>query len=392
MFIQHVSGTFERPARIVMDIPPWLDTLVCQLLEKKPEHRPADARTVSQALDEVKHRVETHRSLGAEVATKVARRGSGRDRQLAEEIVAGKKIKKRNERNRIQLRKQLLSALGIILLLAALTFMLIYAMQGPGPEAMLEKAQRNVDMFTQALKAPNPDYYAVFQLFDQANNELNAIVSRYPDSPQAAQAREKLLYLQAGNHYRMGIEALDNNAEKNWGVALKKGFEKLYEMNSAAAQPFIEQARQLIQDYHAPVLLQEGKAKADPNLEKNWDGAFKDLNTLLQRYPDSPQAAEGRDVLSRLTVHKNALDGLKHRNILEDQEWKRISSKFEQWAVTALNDELNGKKEDAKKTWMQINTEGELVFQNNTKYVDMKEYRPWILLAKAKLEALGKGN
>jgi eukaryotic-like serine/threonine-protein kinase len=28
MFIQHVSGTFERPARIVMDIPPWLDTLV----------------------------------------------------------------------------------------------------------------------------------------------------------------------------------------------------------------------------------------------------------------------------------------------------------------------------------------------------------------------------
>src|SRR4029079_5562064 len=99
-------------------------------------------------------------------------------------------------------------------------FMLIYALQGPGPEAMLEKAQRNVDKFTQALKAPNPDYYGVFQLFDQASNELNTIVSRYLDTPQASQARETLLYLQAGNHFRMGMEALDNNAEKNWQQAL----------------------------------------------------------------------------------------------------------------------------------------------------------------------------
>src|SRR5438552_2055757 len=34
MFELHVSGTYERPSRMVLDIPIWLDTLVCQLMEK----------------------------------------------------------------------------------------------------------------------------------------------------------------------------------------------------------------------------------------------------------------------------------------------------------------------------------------------------------------------
>src|SRR5262249_60220246 len=50
MFMAHVQGTFERPSRLVLEIPRWLDTLVCQLLEKKPEQRPLDAGAVSNAL------------------------------------------------------------------------------------------------------------------------------------------------------------------------------------------------------------------------------------------------------------------------------------------------------------------------------------------------------
>lgn len=390
MFIQHVSGTFERPARIVMDIPPWLDTLVCQLMEKKPEHRPADARTVSQALDEVKHRVETHKSLGAEVATKVARRGGGRDRQLAEDIVAGKKIKKRNEKNRQQFRKQLLSASGILVLLAGLTFLLIYALRGPGPDAMLQKAQKEIDRFTQGLQAPNPDYYAVYQAWDVANSELNTLIARHPDSVEAVQAKEKLIYLQAGHYYRLGVEALENKPEKNWEQALRKGYDRLFDIQDAAARPFIDQARQQIQTYHAPVLLQEGKTKAHPYQDKDWDGALRALTTLLQRYPESSEAPEARDVLNRLTAQKNALDGLKKRNLLNDSEWQRLSSRFEKLAVTALNDELLGNKDAAKEKWTRLNAMGEEIFENNTKYVDMKDHRPWILLAKAKLEALGK--
>ena len=49
---------FERPSRIVLDIPIWLDTLVCQLLEKDPGKRPFDAATVGQALSNIQDKVE----------------------------------------------------------------------------------------------------------------------------------------------------------------------------------------------------------------------------------------------------------------------------------------------------------------------------------------------
>ncbi|HMO37254.1 MAG TPA: serine/threonine-protein kinase, partial [Gemmatales bacterium] len=159
MFIQHVSGTFERPARLVMDIPPWLDTLVCQLMEKKPEHRPADARTVAQALDEVKERVESHKSLGAELAGKVARRGEGQDKELADQIVAGKKIKKRKAKARAEFRKQLLAALGISTLLIGVILALVYALRGPSADSMLTAANKIIEKFDKSLNAENPNYY-----------------------------------------------------------------------------------------------------------------------------------------------------------------------------------------------------------------------------------------
>src|SRR5208282_5154710 len=68
MFLQHVQGSFERPARIAMEIPVWLDTIVCQLLEKKPEHRPYDAAMVSRALNQVAEKVAALQSAGVDVA------------------------------------------------------------------------------------------------------------------------------------------------------------------------------------------------------------------------------------------------------------------------------------------------------------------------------------
>src|SRR5262249_17482564 len=58
MFVQHVQGTFERPSRLVLDIPVWLDNLICQLLEKKPEHRPINAGMVASTLSTIQEKVE----------------------------------------------------------------------------------------------------------------------------------------------------------------------------------------------------------------------------------------------------------------------------------------------------------------------------------------------
>ena len=68
MFNAHVSESFERPSRHVMDIPVWLDTLVCQLLEKKPEHRPYDAAMVAKVLEDIEQKVADQRSAGVDAA------------------------------------------------------------------------------------------------------------------------------------------------------------------------------------------------------------------------------------------------------------------------------------------------------------------------------------
>src|SRR3989440_7266477 len=64
MFMAHVQGTFERPSRLVLDIPRPLDTLICQLMEKKPEQRPLDADAVGNALERVRENAETQSSVG----------------------------------------------------------------------------------------------------------------------------------------------------------------------------------------------------------------------------------------------------------------------------------------------------------------------------------------
>lgn len=392
MFIQHVSGTFERPARIVMDIPPWLDTLVCQLMEKKPEHRPADARTVSQALDEVKQRVESHKSLGAEMANKVARKGDVKEKKLAEEIVAGKRIKKRKEKAKTELRKQLLAACGISVLLIAVIAMLIYAMQGPSAEAIYASAMKRIEKFDAALNVEKPDYYKVYQYNDDAKGELEKLRGKYPDSKEAAMARDRLDYLEAGNYYRLGQEIMGTEPQKNWGKAFEKGYEKLYELKSPAARPFIDRARKELQDFHAPVLLVEGKARANPNRELDWPEAIKKLTMLKQFYPESPQTPEGIDILNRILAQQAALEGLRKNNILNDSEWKRTANKFESQAVYALNDELLGKPDPAIAKWRLIKEEGYKLMDEKLKNVDRPEYRPWIHLADAKLETYSKTN
>ena len=69
MFLLHVQGTFTRPAQLNPEIPIWLDTLVCQMMEKRPEHRPRDAAMVGQVLEEIEEKIASQLSAGADVAT-----------------------------------------------------------------------------------------------------------------------------------------------------------------------------------------------------------------------------------------------------------------------------------------------------------------------------------
>jgi serine/threonine-protein kinase len=55
---KHKYSQFDRPRTIVPDVPYWLDEIVCQLMEKDPEKRPADAFVVNRRLQETLRKVE----------------------------------------------------------------------------------------------------------------------------------------------------------------------------------------------------------------------------------------------------------------------------------------------------------------------------------------------
>jgi serine/threonine-protein kinase len=59
---KHKYSQFDRPRTIVPEIPHWLDDIVCQLMEKDPDKRPADAFVVNRRLQEVLRKVEVSTS------------------------------------------------------------------------------------------------------------------------------------------------------------------------------------------------------------------------------------------------------------------------------------------------------------------------------------------
>jgi uncharacterized protein YneF (UPF0154 family) len=65
---KHQTAQFDRPSLYVPDMPRFLEEVVCQLLEKKPEDRFGDAHIVSLRLKEVVKRVElAHREESREL-------------------------------------------------------------------------------------------------------------------------------------------------------------------------------------------------------------------------------------------------------------------------------------------------------------------------------------
>jgi len=55
---KHVYGQFERPIRLLPDLPPDLDDLVCQMLDKDPARRPPEAGVLHRRLDTIRRKLE----------------------------------------------------------------------------------------------------------------------------------------------------------------------------------------------------------------------------------------------------------------------------------------------------------------------------------------------
>jgi len=179
MFMQHLNATCERPSRQVLDIPVWLDNLVCQLLEKKPEQRPVDAAMVGRALAQIKEKMLAQQSAGVEAArTRNVDRPRGQkleeeDKEAARNLLGRKKRKKKTVPfyERRWLRGAVLSVF-----LIAIGVVVVNALRPPTPG----------QLYAQASKYMNDDDPA---RWERAREPINEFLERYPDNELAGEVR-----------------------------------------------------------------------------------------------------------------------------------------------------------------------------------------------------------
>jgi serine/threonine-protein kinase len=204
LFLAHVQGTFERPSRKILDIPVWLDNLVCQLLEKKPEQRPFDAAVVSQALLQVAEKIQAQSSAGVDAAKarladrKSARsEGSSKDREAARELrrAAERKGKRRKSKQKRVFEEAWFQAVGLGGMLALVGILVYLSFRAPNSAVLYEKCKAIMDsndrdaMLQARTDGPIKQYLRYFGTNDSPETEQ---VHQWVDEIDTAQ-REKTL-------------------------------------------------------------------------------------------------------------------------------------------------------------------------------------------------------
>lgn len=402
MFIQHVQGEFERPAELVMDIPIWLDTLVCQLMEKKPENRPLDAKTVGQALEEVKTKVEALKSAGADCVA--GGNGGGRrrrppssrvvrdDTDPGDGTMTGKRRKKKKplSEEESNTRAKLIVAGLLFLVLLALIGLLIYTLRPAGPKELLARADKLIKQGDELFQANDIGCRELW--IDAEEKFLNKLINKYPDAEEVPVAKAKLAYIKAGRLYIQGRRDLRQELT-DFSAALNRGYNQLFALipqtsSDAPEMVFINRARQEVGKWEAPRLLAEGKKKAQADDMSEWPLAREALQKLVLRYEAvaPEEVREAKDILSWLNALETCLAKLK-RNLSGENEGEKM-------VIAALRLEQEGRPvEEIRQAWGQIRAWGyKEQVSGDARFVEQPRYRPYVLAAEAKLLALQRAT
>ncbi len=138
---------------MVLDIPIWLDTLICQLLEKQPDKRPLDANTVAATLSSIKEKVEAQQSAGVDaVRRRLVDRTAGQkrieeeDKDAARTLLTGKGRPKRKKTKKPLYEKLWFQAIGLALALSVVATFLYLAFRPPPPDKLYQQAKAIMEL------------------------------------------------------------------------------------------------------------------------------------------------------------------------------------------------------------------------------------------------------
>ncbi|HEY7308083.1 MAG TPA: serine/threonine-protein kinase [Gemmataceae bacterium] len=232
MFMQHVKGKFERPSRLVFDIPVWLDTLVCQLLEKEPEKRPLDANMVANTLGSIQEKIEAQQSAGVEaVRRRLIDRSAGskrlgeEDKEAARVLMTGKGRAKRKHTKKRLYQQIWFQAACLLLALSVVGTLLYLVFRAPSADKLYQQAQKawksgDPDVRDQAI-GPNGAIRRYIKEYGSKNDERAKEVRGWDEQIQVEQ-KERLIarFLQKKrNNSALAFEAQDKAEEEAFAAA-----------------------------------------------------------------------------------------------------------------------------------------------------------------------------
>jgi serine/threonine-protein kinase len=324
MFLQHINGTFERPSRLALDVPVWLDTLVCQLLEKKPDHRPRDAAAVAEALERISEKMTAQRSAGVELVgaraadRPAATRLAAEDRETARALHAAVTGRKHKRKRTPVYQRGWFIGLGMVAVLAVLAGLLYVVTRPPSAEALFAETEKlmasdSTDDWDRAIDdraGPIPEY---FRRYGRIDDDRSARMREWSDRAHAA-----LKERQFANRLRLGMPAQDEIEE-----SARNGLRYEESGNFPAARKTWEAVR----------------TRAD---EAEGDGAA--WATIADKRLRDLHGVEDRIERWQQRVSQARRDGKRYT----------ASDEREQLALRAIHFELFGDEQGARDVWAQL--------------------------------------
>jgi serine/threonine protein kinase len=280
---KHTYSQFDRPRMRVPEIPHWLDDIVCQLMEKDPDKRFADAYVVNRRLQELLRKVE----LSSTDAT-LDNVSTGADTPTVD-IASGQKAG---------------AARGMS--------------AGPGPGTLMH------DLFRAEIDAQNRPS-RLKALLENTWLLVGALVVVVAGVGYWSHVRT----LTPEQRFDKGVALLEENEKENWRTVRDDYFAPLVALQSAEwdekLQPYLERVRSdEIKAGLDKKSRRHGGKKSDTNSEiervltwarhqqeiGNFVGAERTLSDLVAILADNPQFE------AELKVAQDSLDEL-HRNHLD---------------------------------------------------------------------------
>jgi len=208
LFLHHVQTKPEKPSRINLEIPKFLDTLILHLLEKDPDDRPPSASVVAKILEEIRVKILAQTSVGEDLAKSYAD-GTGltktSERKKARKLLA--RIGKKEEGT-----PWFKSCLFVSIMMLAVIFAFSWTMyeifiRTPSAKSLIASAEKLIKANSrdEARKGPIADYLKYYpDLNDEGAKKIRSLADEI-DVEQCEALLRQYLKITAKN-FKFGVQ------------------------------------------------------------------------------------------------------------------------------------------------------------------------------------------